>query len=149
MKRLLLLCALFLSGLACAQASEAVWLTNYESAARQAAAEKKLLLLDFTGSDWCSWCIRLDREVFSQAEFLAYAKDHLVLVKLDFPRQKPQTEAEKQQNERLSEKYKIEGFPTIIVLDPKGEKVGELGYEEGGAKAWLASLEKVTRPATK
>ncbi|MBW8780771.1 MAG: thioredoxin family protein [Verrucomicrobia bacterium] len=149
MKRLLLLCALFLSGLACAQAAEAVWLTNYESAARQAAAEKKMLVLDFTGSDWCSWCMRLDQEVFSQAEFLAYAKDHLVLVKLDFPRQKPQTEAEKQQNERLSGKYKIEGFPTIVVLNPKGEKVGELGYEEGGPKTWLASLEKITRPAAK
>lgn len=149
MKRLLLLGTLFLSALACSQAAEAVWLTNYDSAARQAAAEKKVMLLDFTGSDWCGWCIRLDKEVFSQTEFLAYAKDHLVLVKLDFPRQKPQTEAEKQQNERLSEKYKIEGFPTIIVLDSKGAKIGELGYEEGGAKSWLASLAKITGPAAR
>ena len=138
-----------MAGFACSQAAEAVWLTNYEVAARQAAAEKKMLLLDFTGSDWCGWCMRLDHEVFSQAEFIEYAKDRLVLVKVDFPRAKPQTEAEKQQNEQLSEKYKIEGFPTIVVLDPKGAKVGELGYEEGGAKVWLSSLEKITRPAAK
>ncbi len=145
MKRLFVLMTLALLSLGSLHAAEATWLTNYDQAIKQAAAEKKPLLMDFTGSDWCGWCIRLDKEVFSQPEFVDYANQNLVLLKLDFPRKKEQSKAEKEQNENLAKKYEIEGFPTIVVLDSTGKQLGQLGYEKGGAKSWIASLEKVTK----
>ena len=145
MKRLFALILLSLFALGSLSAAEAVWLTNYDQALKQAAAEKKPVLIDFTGSDWCGWCMRLDKEVFSQQEFVDYAAANLVLLKLDFPQKKEQSAAEKAQNEKLAKKYQIEGFPTIIVLNPAGKQIGELGYEKGGAAKWIASLEKVTK----
>src|SRR6267142_5359037 len=112
------------------QAEDLKWLTDLPKAQEQARAEKKLVMLDFTGSDWCGWCIKLNKEVFSQPEFADYAKKNLVLVEVDFPN-KPLPEALKKANRALQQKYKIEGFPTIIVLDGDGKKVGELGYEPG------------------
>ena len=144
MKRIFALIAFFTLSLVSLNAAEAKWLTNYDEAAKQAASEKKTLLIDFTGSDWCGWCIRLDKEVFSQPEFAAYAAKNLVLLKLDFPRKKELPAAEKAQNEKLAKKYKIEGFPTIVVLDSSAKQLGELGYEKGGPAIWLAELEKVT-----
>jgi thioredoxin-related protein len=140
MKRLFLLITCALLSLGSLQAAEASWQTDYQKAAKQAAAENKTLLLDFTGSDWCGWCIRLDKEVFSQKEFVDYAKDNLVLVKLDFPREKPQSAAEKKQNEALMKKYGVSGFPTIVVLDSQQKQLGELGYQKGGAAKWVESL---------
>ena len=127
------------------RAAENGWLTDYDAAAKKAASEKKPMLLDFTGSDWCGWCMRLDKEVFSQPAFVSYAKKNLILVKVDFPRSKPQSATEKKQNERLAAKYKIEGYPAIVVLDEQGRQLGELGYEKGGAKPWIAGLEKILK----
>lgn len=145
MKRVFLLIACALLSFGSLHAAEAVWLTDYKKAEKQAAAENKTLLLDFTGSDWCGWCIRLDKEVFSQKEFVDYAKKNLVLVKLDFPREKPQSAAEKKQNKELAQKYGVQGYPTIVILDSKGQQLGELGYQKGGAAKWIESLEKVTK----
>jgi protein disulfide-isomerase len=145
MKRFLVLVLVALFSLGSVHAAEAAWLTDYDKAAKQAAAENIPMVLNFTGSDWCGWCIRLDKEVFSQPEFVDYAKENVVLVKLDFPRGKPQSEAEKKQNEELAEKFGIRGFPTIVVLDSKAKPIGKLGYEKGGAANWIASLEKVTK----
>jgi len=133
-------CAVLTFGAFAASAAEG-WGDNYEKAAAQAKAEKKLLLLDFTGSDWCGWCIKLNKEVFSQAEFKDYAAKNLVLMEVDFPQTKPQAANVKAQNARLQTKYKIEGYPTIIVLNPEGKKVGELGYQPGGPKAFIAALD--------
>ncbi len=132
----------FLS-LGAVHAAELDWMTDYKAAEQKAAAEQKTLLLNFTGSDWCGWCIRLDKEVFSQPEFAAYAKEKLVLVKLDFPRNKPQSAAEKKQNQELAAKYRVRGYPTIMVLDSQGRRVGEMGYEKGGAEKWVQSLDKL------
>jgi protein disulfide-isomerase len=104
-----------------------------------------MIMLDFTGSDWCGWCIKLNKEVFSQPEFAKYAKDNLVLVEVDFPRAKKQTEEMKKANQALQEKYKIEGYPTIIVLNSEGEKIGETGYVEGGPKAFIAALDQIKK----
>src|SRR3954465_4955013 len=93
------------------------WGENYEKALEQAKAENKLVLMDFTGSDWCGWCIKLNKEVFSTPEFAEYAKKNLVLVEVDFPNKKPQSAELKKANEALQEKYKIEGYPTVIVLN--------------------------------
>ncbi len=119
------------------------WSEDYDKALAQAKAEKKLVLLDFTGSDWCGWCIKLDKEVFSQPEFADYAKTNLVLVELDYPRKKEQTKEIKAQNAKLQGEYKIQGYPTIVVLDSAGKKVGELGYQPGGPKAFIAALDKL------
>jgi len=136
-----------LTGLALLQleAEDVKWLTDLPKAQEQAKAEKKLVMLDFTGSDWCGWCIKLHKEVFSQPEFSDYAKKNLVLVEVDFPRSKPQSEAQKKANQALQAKYSIEGYPTIIVLDGNGKKVGQLGYEPGGPKAFIADLDKLKK----
>ncbi|MEP6709182.1 MAG: thioredoxin family protein [Verrucomicrobiota bacterium] len=125
--------------------AESNWVTDYKKAQEDAKAGKKLMLLEFTGSDWCGWCMKLDKEVFSTPEFQNFASRNLVLVKLDFPRRKPQTEALRKQNEQLAQKYGIQGFPTIIVLNDQGEKVGELGYMEGGPSPFLAKLETLPK----
>ncbi len=124
---------------------ESAWLTDYKKAEQQAKSEKKLVLLNFTGSDWCGWCIRLNKEVFSQPQFKEYASKNLVLVELDFPRGKSQPAAEKMQNEELAQKFQIQGFPTIVVLNADGKIVGELGYTEGGPSTFLAELEKIRK----
>jgi protein disulfide-isomerase len=128
-----------------ATAEELTWMTDVPKAVAKAKAEKKLVMLDFTGSDWCGWCIKLHKEVFSKPEFTEYAKKNLVLVELDFPHGKKQTAELKKANEELAAKYKIEGFPTIIALNGEGKKVGETGYVEGGPKPWIAEFEKQTK----
>lgn len=130
-----------------ASAADGEWLTDLSKAQAKAKAEKKLVLMDFTGSDWCGWCIRLNKEVFSQPEFIDYAKKNLVLLEVDFPNKKPQTEELKKANEALSKKYKIKGYPTIIVLDGDGKQIGKLDYQPGGPKAFIASLEKLKKKA--
>ncbi|MEM7791812.1 MAG: thioredoxin family protein [Verrucomicrobiota bacterium] len=119
------------------------WMTDFEAAKAKAKAENKPLLLDFTGSDWCGWCIKLDKEVFSQDAFKAYAKDSLVLVELDFPRGKEQSDALKEQNKALAEKYGIRGFPTIVVLSPEGELIEKTGYQRGGPDAYVDHIKEI------
>jgi thioredoxin-related protein len=121
------------------------WLTDYAQAQQKAKEGNKLLVLDFTGSDWCGWCIKLDREVFSKPEWAEYANKNLVLLELDFPRMKEQSEIEKKQNRELAERYQIQGFPTIVVLNGDGQVVGELGYTPGGPAAFIAQLEKLKK----
>ena len=121
------------------------WQTDFKKAQQEAKANNKLLLVDFTGSDWCGWCIKLNREVFSQPEFKDYASKNLVLLEVDFPRRKEQSVALKKQNVGLAEEYQVQGFPTIIVLNGDGRKIGELGYMEGGPTAFIAQLEKLRK----
>ena len=121
------------------------WLTDLPQAQAQAKTEKKLVMLDFTGSDWCGWCIKLHKEVFSTPEFAEYAKKNLVLVEVDFPNKKKQTTELKAANQALQQKYKVQGYPTIIVLDGEGKKVGQLGYMPGGPKAFTAALDKLKK----
>jgi protein disulfide-isomerase len=119
------------------------WDDDYDKAVAQAKADKKMVLMDFTGSDWCGWCIKLDKEVFSKKEFKDYAKENLVLLEVDFPQSKTQPKKLKQQNEKLQGQFGIKGYPTIVVLNSEGKKVGELGYMEGGPTAFLAELNKL------
>jgi protein disulfide-isomerase len=124
-----------------AGAAELSWLTDLPNAKVKAKSENKLVLMDFTGSDWCIWCKRLKQEVLSTPEFIEYANKNLVAVEVDFPRQTPQSEELKKANQALQRAYAIEGYPTIIVLDGEGKKVGTLGYEEGGPKPFIARIE--------
>lgn len=127
------------------QSQAAEWTTDAAKAQAQAKKENKLVLLDFTGSDWCGWCIKLNKEVFSTPEFAEYAKKNLVLVEVDFPRKKQLSSAQKSANQALAKKYNIEGYPTIIVLNGDGKQVGELGYMPGGPKAFTAELDKLKK----
>jgi thioredoxin-related protein len=120
-----------------------LWTTNAPTALEQAKSEGKLVLMNFTGSDWCIWCKRLDGEVFSTKEFQSYAKENLVLLKLDFPNRSQQPQWEVEQNQKLAEQYNVEGFPTIVVLNADGEEVARLGYQRGGPEAWLKQLEGI------
>jgi len=129
--------------LASAGGAELEWLTDLPQAQARAKAEKKMVLLDFTGSDWCIWCARLKQEIFSKPEFADYAKTHLVLVEVDFPRTKPISEPQKEANRALADKYGIKGYPTLIILDGDGKQVGELGYLRGGPKPFIAELDKL------
>jgi thioredoxin-related protein len=119
------------------------WETDFEAAKAKAKASGKPMLLDFTGSDWCGWCIRLDKEVFSRPEFAAFASKALVLVELDFPRGKSQPEAVKKQNEALAKQYGVQGFPTIVLLSPEGKLLAETGYQRGGAAKYVAHLKEL------
>jgi thioredoxin-related protein len=116
------------------------WTTQYAVALRQARQQKTHVFLFFTGSDWCGWCKRLDREVLSTEQFRTYAAKNLVLVKLDFPRSIPQDSSEKAQNEQLAQHFNVGGFPTVIVLNEKGKQVGRLGYQPGGPKPFIEAL---------
>lgn len=133
--------------LAQAGAGELQWNTSLPKAQAQASKENKLVMLDFTGSDWCGWCIKLNKEVFSTSEFADYAKKNLVLVEVDFPRHKEQSDEQKKANQALQEKYKIEGYPTVIVLNGAGKKLGELGYMDS-PKKFIAELEKLKQRGT-
>ena len=119
------------------------WTDDYDKGLAQAKTEKKMSLLDFTGSDWCGWCMKLDKEVFSEKEFKDYAKQNLVLIELDYPQGKRLTKHTKDQNEKLKGEYGIKGYPTIFILDSEGQKIGQLGYMEGGPKAFIAAVEKL------
>jgi protein disulfide-isomerase len=101
--------------------------------------------MDFTGSDWCGWCIMLDKEVFSRPEFKEYASKNLVLLELDFPRKKQMPPETAAQNEKLLMKYGIQGFPTVVVFDSSGKPLGALGYQAGGPQAFIAVLEKLRK----
>ena len=114
------------------------WLTDYKAALQEAKASNKPILADFTGSDWCGWCMKLSKETFTQPAFLDFAKKNLVLLEVDFPQSKPQSDAVKQQNDMLSKKFQVDGFPTIVLLDKDGKEIARnVGYMEGGPSAMI------------
>ena len=129
-----------------ADAEESGWLTDYKQAQEQAKANNRFLLLDFTGSDWCGWCKKFDKEVLLKPEFKHFARDHLVVVELDFPRAKPQSPELRKQNRELAQQYGIVGFPTIVVLNADGQKLWQYdGYFPDGPAAFIAQLQKLRK----
>jgi thioredoxin-related protein len=135
-------------GLICAASARAelAWITDYKKAQDEAKASHKLVLLEFTGSDWCGYCFQLDRVIFSQPEFKDYANKNLVLVEIDFPRRKAQSAETKKQNAELAERYQIDGFPTLVVLNGEGKAVWRYdGLYTNGLAAFLAELDKVRK----
>ena len=121
------------------------WPTSFAEASKQAKASGKVILADFTGSDWCGWCMKLKAEVFDTPEFKDWAAKNVILLELDFPKSKSQDDATKKQNDELLKKYGVEGFPTIIFIKSNGDVLGKTGYMEGGPKAWIANAEKMIR----
>jgi thiol:disulfide interchange protein len=124
------------------QPSELSWGTDLPAALNQARSENKMVLLDFTGSDWCGWCIKFDQDVLSTGQFAGYAKSKLVLVRLDFPHHKEQDAALKQANEQLSKQFGVDGFPTFVLLNSAGKELGrQVGYLRDGPDAFIAELD--------
>ena len=124
-----------------AKADDGIWTQDFEAAKKQAADQGKDLLIDFTGSDWCGWCIKLDNEVFAKQEFIDEAPKHFVLVKLDFPSDKSLiTEEVKAQNEKLQKEYPVQGFPTIFLATADGKAYAQTGYRDGGPVSYNEHL---------
>ena len=113
------------------------WETDYELAKKRAKDENKTILADFTGSDWCGWCIKLKKEVFDEPAFQEYAKKNLIMLELDFPHNKKLPSKVEKQNNALNEEFKVEGFPTVLLLDASGKEVGRTGYQAGGPEKYV------------
>jgi protein disulfide-isomerase len=135
-------CALVLQ----AGAEEDNWMTDLPKAQAKAKSENKLVLMDFNGSNWCPPCKALRKNVLSTPEFVDYAKKNLVLVDVDFPRPSKQPEDLKKANQALAEKYSIDGFPTVVVLNSEGKQLKKsVGYDNQTVKDFIAELEKLKK----
>ncbi len=135
---------LMLSAVLRAGADELEWLTDVPAALAKAKAENKIVLLDFTGSDWCGWCKKLKAEVFDTPQFAAFAKVNFIMVELDYPRSIPQSEELKQANAQLAKQYDIHGYPTVILLNGAGEQLSKtVGFIKAGLPGYLAEFEKL------
>lgn len=143
--RITLLIVLFATAFTNAQ--ELTWHTDMKKASEIATKENKPVMMFFTGSDWCGWCKRLQREVFETQDFKSWAKDNVVLMELDFPRRSNQEESVKAQNYQLQRIFSVRGYPTIFFVNPEEKSngkvnlnnLGSIGYVKGGAQKWLAS----------
>lgn len=126
-----------------ARAADAVWREDFPGALRQAHTDNKMVLLDFTGSDWCPWCIKFDKDILSTPKFSSYAAQKLELVRLDFPRSTSQPDDLKRANAALAKQFGVDGYPTYVLLNSAGRELGrQVGYLEGGPDAFIAELEK-------
>lgn len=119
------------------------WITDFDQAVVLASKLDRYVLINFTGSDWCSWCFRLRDEVFTQPAFLDYAKANLILLKLDFPRKSQLSPAEQKANDALAQRFGVQGFPTIVLVDSKGEEITRTGYQYGGAENYVKHLKEL------
>ena len=120
--------------------SSAIWMTQFSEARAMAKNEGKPILMDFTGSNWCGWCVKLKKEVFTKPSFLGFANDNLILMTVDFPRGVHQEEWLVDQNNKLLDQYGVNSFPTIILTDYNGNLLGRTGYKSGGSENYVEHL---------
>lgn len=140
------LCALiFASALAFAGGDG--WLIDYKKALEQAAETKRPILMEFTGSSWCPPCKMMKSQVFASDDFKSFASKNLVLLELDFlPDGEPAVKSVAKQNTELAGKFNIEGFPTLILLDPAGKELARnVGFLPGGPKALISWVESESK----
>ncbi len=141
-------CALLVP-LAVAPAMAAAWTSDLDAAMQQAAAEKKLVLVEFTGSDWCSYCIALNKQVLSTPAFAEYIRPHFVPVQIDVPIRRDVDPELLRRNQEICKRYKVPGYPTLMVLTPQGQVVGGFRGDPGngmeGARQHLDAAQKFAR----
>jgi len=147
-----LLTLLFILGSYAVQAQELVWNNNLKNSIEISNKTKKPLLLFFTGSDWCGWCIRLQTEVFKTPEFKKWANDNVVLVELDFPRRTVLAPEITEQNNQLQQFFAVQGYPTVWFVNASNsdgkvniDKLGNTGYLAGGPKVWLETANGILK----
>jgi protein disulfide-isomerase len=142
---LLILLSILLVNPLIAEEKEELWLTNLEAGLERSTEQDKPVLLYFTGSDWCGWCIKLTEEVLDTDQFISYAKENLILVKLDFPRSIQQDEETVRYNRSIMERFNVRGFPTLFILGSDGSVIAQTGYRQGGAERYIEHLENLMR----
>ena len=151
MKKFISIILLFLTLNTFSQESELKWHTDLNKAIELSVEDNKPLFMFFTGSDWCGWCIRLQKEVFFKPEFVKWAKENLTLVELDFPRRKKLDESLRQQNDNLRQMFAVRGYPTGWFVIPEIQedkkinfkRLGSQGYVAGGPKNWINGANKI------
>jgi len=120
----------------------AVWETDFGTALEQARARQCHVLILYTGSDWCPWCKRMEAEVYSQPEFAKYSHGKFVLLKLDYLRHTPQSDATKAQNAEMLQRYNVHGYPYALVVDMNGNAIARIeGYQEGGPAHFIQMIQ--------
>ena len=126
------------------------WDEDFEAGKATAEKSGKLILLAFSGSDWCGWCVKMEKEIYSQKKFINEAKKKFVLVMIDSPRNKEiLTKLAKKQNPELVKKYDIHGYPSTVIARPSGEVVKRFGgYQRGGIESFLEALNAVADAET-
>ncbi len=126
-----------------------VWYEDWNEATRLAAETDRMLLVNFTGSDWCIWCQRLEDEVFSKSSFSDWAAPRFIGVRLDYPQSRSLPDEVAEQNARLRQQYAnlVKAFPTVLVVSPAGEVVAKTGYVQGGPEAWIQQMEAAIESA--
>ena len=152
MKKLLVITLLFASTIAFSQ-EKAKWYIDFEKAAQVSLQTGKPILADFTGSDWCGWCIKLKKEVFNTSQFKDWADQNVVLLELDYPRRKQQDEKIKKQNRELQQIFQVRGYPTIHIFNVKVNKenqlefvpLGQTGYVAGGPTPWINKAKSIMK----
>lgn len=141
MKTLLRTVAILVATTSFAFAGSKGWMTNWEEAKAKAKAENKPILINLTGSDWCGWCIKIEKEVFSTKEFQEFAAANVVLMEADFPRKKELPADLKKQNEALKKQYLNGGYPTVYLLDAEGKKLSDdIGELKGGTAEYIKTI---------
>ena len=133
-----------------AQSIELNWYNDLSKAVPISVKEKKPIMLFFTGSDWCGWCMRLKKEVFNHEEFKIWTDENIILVELDFPRRKKIDPKILNQNRELARIFGVSGYPTCWLVSPQilennkvnFLKLGKLGYVAGGTEKWISVAKK-------
>ena len=151
MKKILVIVFLTLTSMSIQAQEELTWHTDMSKAADISIKENKPMFLFFTGSDWCGWCIRLQKEVFKTPEFIKWAKENVVLVELDFPRKNNQSEEVKMQNAQLQQQLQVRGYPTVWFVSATKtaeakvnlNALGSTGYVAGGPKVWIDGANQI------
>jgi protein disulfide-isomerase len=158
MKTIALLSIIFLTSLQLfaqkAAKEDIVWHTDLNKAIELSKKENKPMMLFFTGSDWCGWCVKLKKEVFSQNEFKQWAQDNVILVEVDFPKTTAQSEELKTQNRMLQQQFAVRGYPTCFFVNADKLKDGKInftqfgqqGYIAGGPVNWVNSATAIIKP---
>ena len=153
MRKILFIAFLTLTSMSIQAQEELTWHTDMSKATDISIKENKPMFLFFTGSDWCGWCIRLQKEVFKTPEFIKWAKENVVLVELDFPRKNEQTDAVKMQNAQLQQQLQVRGYPTVWFVSATKtaeakvnlNALGSTGYVAGGPKVWIEGANQIIK----
>jgi protein disulfide-isomerase len=123
-----------------------IWGEDFEAAIEESKSTGKPILADFTGSDWCHWCVKLKQDVFETEVFRQWADENVILLELDYPKRNRQSQEIKQQNAALAERYNVQGYPTVLILNGSGEVLGKLGYLEDPGE-WISQAQQyLARP---